>query len=119
MQAKNAAKGPLEAAAAGAQAARPPRRVGFNAACRAVAPDTPQAARAGLKAQGGPCKPAGRARRDDGHLPLQVSSHDCGRSGQITAVSMLMHLTVDTRSSNVKESGLHFGCLLRLSWEGA
>jgi len=70
LQARAGAKGPVEAAAAGAQAARPPQRVTFNAACRAAAPEYMREAKLGATALGR--KPAWQARLDVRHLPVEV-----------------------------------------------
>jgi len=70
LQARAGAKGPVEAAAAGAQSARPPQRVAFNAACRVVAPEPIQQAKLGATALGR--KPAWQARLDVRHLPVEV-----------------------------------------------
>ena len=70
LQARAGAKGPVEAAAAGAQAARPPQRVAFNAACRVVAPDPMREARLGTTALAR--KPVWQARLDVRHLPVEV-----------------------------------------------
>ena len=74
MQASNGTKGPFQAAFAGAQAANPPQRVAFQAACRAVAPGPPKDAKRGPKAPGFAQKPA---KRNDKHLPVEVSIKGC------------------------------------------
>ena len=74
MQASNSTKGPFQAAFAGAQAANPPQRVAFQAACRAVAPGPPKDAKRGPKAPGFAQKPA---KRNDKDLPVEVSIKGC------------------------------------------
>ena len=73
MQARDGAIAPIEAAAAFAQAARPARRVAFNAACRVVAPDPPKAAKPDTPALWSPHKPTWQTRRSTQHLPVEVS----------------------------------------------